>query len=285
MFFKNFVQVTWDGLFFYYVQGGMIILNIVSNLASMTTKISIERDWVIVVAQHVYVPKKSKKSKSEHEVEQTEKQKLQRNLTDINSNVRRMDLSTSVLAPLFAGGIMTFVKISERFNGVIMSALFFSIWNIVSLFFEYSLLTSVYNSVPHLKKSESENKEKKMSDKYNFFSNLYKGWFVYFGQGVAMTPGLVLSILHLTVLSFDSITIGYAKSQNLSESAISLLQALGSIAGLLGTFGFQYLNVKRKIALSSVGLIGSFCQIICLLGCFLSIWVSSSPFKWSLLVT
>ena len=94
MFFKNFVQVTWDGLFFYYVQGGMIILNIVSNLASMTTKISIERDWVIVVAQHVYVPKKSKKSKSDDQVEQTEKQKLQRNLTDINSNVRRINLGS-----------------------------------------------------------------------------------------------------------------------------------------------------------------------------------------------
>ena len=243
------------------------------NLAGMAYSISIEKDWVIVIAQ------------SENELVQSFDKKEKITLTKINSNLKRINLGVSVFAPLFAGGIMTFVKISERFNGVIMSALFFSIWNIVSLFFEYSLLTSVYNSVPQLKKSESENKEKKMSDKYNFFSNLFKGWFVYFGQGVAMTPGLVLSILHLTVLSFDSITIGYAKSQNLSESAIILLQALGSIAGLLGTFGFQYLNVKRKIALSSVGLIGSFCQIICLLGCFLSIWVSSSPFKWSLLVT
>ena len=238
----------------------MILFNIVSNLASMAYSISIEKDWVIVIAQNGKSFAKDSKE----------------TLTKINSDLRRINLGVSVFAPILAGSIMSFVKISERFNGVVVSALFFSVWNIVSLFAEYSLLTSVYNAVPELKKS-SESKNK-MSDKYNFVSILYKGWLVYFRQGIFMMPGLVLSILHLTVLSFDSITIGYAKSQNLSETLISMLQALGSVTGLAGTFAFQYLNSQRKVALSLVGLIGSLCQLFCLLGCFWSIWVKQPVF-------
>ena len=239
----------------------MILLNIINNMASLTSKISIERDWVIVLAENVEYKKSDKVDQSKS------------NLTKMNSYMRRIDLNVSVFAPIAAGGIMSFVKISERFNGVIISALFFAVWNIVSLFFEHSLLTSVYNSVPQLKKTETESKEKKMSAKYSFFQNLYKGWFVYFKQGMIVMPSIVLSMLYLTVLSFDSITIGYAKSHHLSETRISFLQALGSVTGLLGTFAFQYLNEKRKFSLKIVGLIGSMCQIVCLTGCFFSIWV------------
>jgi iron-regulated transporter 1 len=118
---------------------------------------------------------------------------------------------------------MSFAKLSEKFNGIILSALFLACWNIISLFIEYSLLRSVYNDVPELKKDIIENKKSIFSK----MSNLYKGWFVYFKQGIVCLPGISLAALFLTVLSFDSITIAYAKSQDLSESAISIIQGIG----------------------------------------------------------
>jgi iron-regulated transporter 1 len=56
-----------------------------------------------------------------------------------------------------------------------------------------------------------------------------------------------LSILFLTVLSFDSITLGYAKSQNLTETSIAVFQGIGSITGILGTFAFEIVRVQTKL--------------------------------------
>ena len=75
----------------------MIFLNVMSNLAGMAYSISIERDWFIVIAQ------------SENELAKSFEKKEKINLTQINSNVRRINLGVSVLAPLFAGGIITFL--------------------------------------------------------------------------------------------------------------------------------------------------------------------------------
>ena len=97
-------------------------------------------------------------------------------------------------------------------------------------------------------------------------------------QGIVTLPSIALAVLYLTVLSFDSITIGYAKSQKLTELTISILQSIGSITGILGTIAFEIFFKRLKIFLPFVGLIGSIYQLIFLFICFVSIWLSGSPF-------
>ena len=174
---------------------------------------------------------------------------------------------------------MSFANLSQRFNGVIISAAFLACWNIISLFIEYSLLRSVYNSVPELKKENIE--EKKLIQVFGKMSNLYKGWVVYFKQGLVCLPGISLATLFLTVLSFDSITIAYAKSQELSASAISIIQGVGALFGVLGTFGFSLLHNTCKLKLTATGLTGSICQLFFLTFCVISIWLPGSPFVLS----
>lgn len=70
------------------------------------------------------------------------------------------------------------------------------------------------------------------------------GWSDYFSQGTVLIPSLALSVLYLTVLSFDGITIGYAKSQKLSETSISIFQGVGSIMGVVGTIVFPFMHNK-----------------------------------------
>jgi len=176
---------------------------------------------------------------------------------------------------------MSFANISKTFNGIILSALMLTIWNIISYIFEYRLLSSIYYSIPRLKKEINSDKQNKKSllEAFKKTSIIYKGWLIYFKQGVLCLPGLSLAALFMTVLSFDSITIGFSKSQHLSESAISIIQAIGSVTGILGTIAFRIFHNKCKLNLKIIGIIGSLSQLSCLLICLLSIWMPGSSFE------
>ena len=61
--------------------------------------------------------------------------------------------------------------------------------------------------------------------------------------------GIGLACLYMTVLGFDSITIGYAYSQGVPESLLGILLAIGAGTGLLGSVVFpsfvRHLGVER----------------------------------------
>lgn len=103
---------------------------------------------------------------------------------------------------------------------------------------------SVYLSVPELEKPKPVDNEAKpvKNGILLAFEKTKNGWSDYFNQGVVLIPSLALSVLYLTVLSFDGITIGYAKSQKLSETSISIFQGVGSIMGVIGTIMFPLLH-------------------------------------------
>jgi iron-regulated transporter 1 len=276
IFRESFVDTLWNGKFLYFCQAIIIIINCVSNAASMANKISIEKDWVIVVAQHAYSDDQDTKIETSL-------------LASMNATVRRFDLLTAILAPLLAGLIMSFLKISPSFNGTVMSAITFAVWNLISFFVEYNLLASVYSDIPELKKknlkiynNEQENTETtKRSFKQRTISSvntIVNGWKIYMTQGLILLPSLVLAILYLTVLSFDSITVGYAKSRKLTETFISILQGLGSLFGILGTIAFPLMHNRFHMSLNSIGLISFTLQIIFLFICLISIFLPGSPF-------
>lgn len=248
----------------------------------MTTKIAIERDWVLVIAKYTL---KKLDSEANQDDEQPNSAEFKKKLANINATVRRFDLTTSILAPLFAGVIMSFLKISPSLNGTVISAIVFAVWNIISYLIENLLLTSVYNDIPELKK-DKEPKTPRAEDEveqntclkvlYSIKKGLVgtgKGWSKYLTQGLVLMPSIALAVLYLTVLSFDSITIGYAKSQKLTESFISMFQGVGSVFGILGTVGFQIMHNKLKINLPYIGLIGCTYQLTFLFVCFSAIWL------------
>ncbi|RNA31413.1 solute carrier family 40 member 1 [Brachionus plicatilis] len=276
--FKNFTENTWNGWFLYFAQASMIILNVISRLASTTAKISIERDWVVVISE---------------QLSQNPEEKSQQ-LSIINSQVRRIDLSTNIIAPLIAGLVMSFFNLGLFYNGTVLSAVIFAAWNVISYAIEIYLLSSVYKQFPALEKTKIErNIEKKRSNLVRKFRKslrmLKKGWKVYLHQGDILIPSISFALLFLTVLSFDSITIGYSKAQKLKEFTISILHGLGSISGLLGTIAFPFLHNKLKIRLHLVGIIGNIAQIIFLFGCLAAIFLPGSPFivfhDWSNMCT
>ncbi|CAM4617232.1 unnamed protein product [Lepidochelys olivacea] len=255
----------------------------IANLASTATAITIQRDWIVVVAGE-------DRSK----------------LADMNATVRRIDQLTNILAPMAVGQIMTF-------GSPVIGCGFISGWNLLSMCLEYLLLWKVYQKTPALalkatsKIEESELKQLNVQKDSELkptegvqliekdvtvsepqqekeiscsawiaepFITFRDGWVAYYKQPVFLA-GLGLAFLYMTVLGFDCITTGYAYTQGLSGSVLSLLMGASAITGIMGTVAFTWL--RRKCGLVRTGFISGIAQFACLVSCVISVFMPGSP--------
>ncbi|XP_072179772.1 ferroportin-like [Diadema setosum] len=104
--------------------------------------------------------------------------------------------------------------------------------------------------------------------------DMFEGWKVYHSYD-EFWAGLGLAFLYMTVLGFDSITNGYAYSQGVPEWAIGLVQAFGSISGIVGTLLFPFM--RNRVGLERSGLYSLSIQISFLMLCLGSVWAPGSP--------
>ncbi|CAL8240599.1 unnamed protein product [Merluccius merluccius] len=260
----------------------------IANLASTATAITIQRDWVVVVAGQ-------DSSK----------------LADMNATVRIIDQLTNILAPMLVGQIMAF---GSHFVG----CGFISGWNLCSMCLEYALLWKVYQKTPALAvkagqkepdvelkqlnsqkdlengQSPEESSQPLMTDGavvparpapstketsccYQVMEpirTLKAGWVSYYNQSIFFA-GMSLSFLYMTVLGFDCITTGYAYTQGLNGSVLSLLMGASAIAGICGTVAFTW--VRKKCGLVRTGFISGVAQLSCLMLCVVSVFAPGSP--------
>ncbi|KAE9447575.1 hypothetical protein C3L33_20534, partial [Rhododendron williamsianum] len=190
----------------------VIVTNISGALGTLSTlagTILIEREWAVVISEG-----------QPPEV-----------LTQLNSVIRRIDLTCKLGAPVVTGFIISFVSLEA-------SALTLSLWNILSVFLQYWLLMSVYNGIPSLGErnqkraalrlspvpeespstsqeqtsllpldanySESSNSSwtRKIIERFSK-SPYIVAWRVYLRQDVVL-PGVALALLYFTVLRLTS---------------------------------------------------------------------------------
>ncbi|XP_036396891.1 solute carrier family 40 member 1-like [Megalops cyprinoides] len=260
----------------------------IANLASTATSITIQRDWIVVVAGE-------DRSK----------------LADMNATVRIIDQLTNILAPMLVGQIMAF---GSHFIG----CGFISGWNLCSMCLEYCLLWKVYQKTPALAIKagqrgvdqelmqlnsqrepethpqpaegaqlmseavlEKRDRQSKAGCCYQMsepFRTFRDGWVAYYNQSIFL-PGLSLAFLYMTVLGFDCITTGYAYTQGLNGSVLSLLMGASAISGIFGTVAFTC--VRRRCGLIRTGFVSGVAQVSCLLLCVVSVFVPGSPFDLS----
>ncbi|KAM4025294.1 ferroportin isoform 1-T1 [Anomaloglossus baeobatrachus] len=259
----------------------------IANLASTATAITIQRDWIVVVAG-------DDRSK----------------LADMNATVRRIDQLTNILAPLAVGQIMTF-------GSPVIGCGFIAGWNLMSMCVEYFLLWKVYQKTPALAiksclkdndqelkqlnikviDANSNNSEKPTEDVQLMgeksvvttetskkslcsekitepFHTFQDGWVAYYNQSVFLA-GMGLSFLYMTVLGFDCITTGYAYTQGLSGSVLSILMGASAVSGIMGTVAFTWL--RKKCGLVRTGFISGIAQLSSLILCVVSVFMPGSP--------
>lgn len=147
-------------------------------------------------------------------------------LTNINSMMRRIDLVCKLLSPVISGFIISFISLKA-------SAMTLAVWNIISVWLEYWLFTSVYDGIPALEESsqrrvsrlalrdmgesssvsqqierllpndvDARSAERSWKVKvFNWFSKVpfVSAWKVYLEQDTVL-PGVALALLFFTVL-------------------------------------------------------------------------------------
>lgn len=107
---------------------------------------------------------------------------------------------------------------------------------------------------------------------------LKAGWVAYYNQNIFFA-GLSLAFLYMTVLGFDCITTGYAYTQGLNGSVLSLLMGASAISGICGTVAFTW--IRKKCGLIRTGFISGIAQLSCLVLCVVSVFAPGSPFDLS----
>ncbi|XP_059174595.1 solute carrier family 40 member 1-like isoform X2 [Physella acuta] len=305
----------------YTIYSLIILLCVLSRLTSMARRIAVEKDWVVEMCG-----------------------KDSDRLATMTASLRRIDLTTQVLAPIATGLIMTYA-------GVMFGALFIGAWNLVSVFIEYYFLWRVYNTVPALKKKKNLKKSQKVvveepeeenvtmkeektvsggnvdgssvdnvnkenlecpeedgatalreieAEKpmmiqdspvvevkktqckcyrlFNSLERLYRGWPVYARYDV-FYAGLALACLYMTVLGFDSITVGYAKMNGVPEAGVGIIMGFAALFGIFGTV--MYPIMRRRLQLPRTGIFGLSLQVACLVPCVISVWMPGSKFDLS----
>ncbi|KAI5613418.1 solute carrier family 40 member 1 [Silurus asotus] len=287
--FKEQLTHMYNGwlLTFCYIM--VITIANIANLASTAMSITIQRDWVVVVAGDD-----------------------RSSLADMNATVRIIDQLTNILAPMLVGQIMAF-------GSHFMGCGFISGWNLCSMCLEYFLLWKVYQKTPALAikagqkdfgnqemkplniQKELENGEGQveasqlmnegsavksvteeqqgccyqMTEPLRTFRN---GWVAYYNQSIFFA-GMSLAFLYMTVLGFDCITTGYAYTQGLNGSILSMLMGASAVSGICGTVAFTW--VRKKCGLVRTGFLAGMAQLSCLLLCVASVFVPGSPLDLS----
>ncbi|XP_078539819.1 ferroportin-like [Lissotriton helveticus] len=264
----------------------VITIGTIATLASTATSITIQRDWIIVVAGENRTC-----------------------LAAMNATMRRIDQVTNILSPLAVGQIITF-------GSLVTGCGFIAGWNILSMGLEYLILWKVYQKTPALaikggqKGDEQEmqqlNEKKELHPDKNAsvnghlmkekssnnvapqemetpscsdiitrpFYTFRDAWVAYYEQPVFLA-GMGLAFLYMTVLGFESIATGYAYTQGLSGSVLGILMGLSAIVGILGTVAFT--RLQRRCGLVRTGVISGIAHLSCLMLCVVSVFLPTRP--------
>uniref|UniRef100_A0A3Q2E446 Solute carrier family 40 member n=1 Tax=Cyprinodon variegatus TaxID=28743 RepID=A0A3Q2E446_CYPVA len=290
--YKERIEQIWDGWFTVVCYTVVIILADVANLASTALTIAIQRDWIVVITGY-----------------------NRGHLAGMNATMRRIDQVSNILAPLAVGQVMTLAS-------NVVGCGFILAWNLFSLIVEFFFLSRVYRIVPALSvkpptvvadelkycsysfssgEGNHEQPETLVESNYssriclkgitNFpqcfqrfrclLSTCKDGWRAYYRQPVFLA-GMGLAFLYTTVLGFDCITTGYAYTQGISGSLLSLLMGVSAITGLMGTVLFT--RLRKSVGLINTGIISSCLHLGCLLLCVCSVFAPGSPMDLSLLM-
>ncbi|XP_031739572.1 solute carrier family 40 member 1 isoform X3 [Cucumis sativus] len=242
---------------------GFILLVILTNIAgavgalsSLAGTILVEREWVVVISER-------------HPPEV---------LTNINSTMRRIDLVCKLLSPVISGFIISFISLKA-------SAMTLAVWNIISVWLEYWLFTSVYDGIPALEESsqrrvsrlalrdvgesssvsqqierlipndvDARSAERSWKVKmFNWFSKVpfVTAWKVYLEQDTVL-PGVALALLFFTVLSFGTLMTATLEWEGIPAYIIGIARGVSATIGIAATL--VYPIVQSRILTLRTGL-------------------------------
>lgn len=203
----------------------------VGQVLNEAQTLAIERDWVVVLAG----------DDSD-------------TLAHLNTTMRRIDLSCTILAPMVFGIIMEFAE-SDPTTRAMTGAAVVGVWNLLSTPLEYIMTRDIYDLTPKLAaKNDSALERESSGEKSTRYSTMWKDFYSH--------PVFLLSVsfaaLYMTILNGSALNTAYLKWRGIPESIIGATRGAGAVSGLLGTIAFPYMRAffgrVEQVAVVSVWL-------------------------------
>ncbi|XP_058867600.1 solute carrier family 40 member 1 [Acipenser ruthenus] len=294
--YKQWIEHIWDGWLTVVCYTVVIILADVANLASTALTIAIQRDWIVVITGY-----------------------NRGHLAEMNATMRRIDQVTNILAPLAVGQVMTLASnvvgcgFILGWNLVSLMVEFFFLSRVYKIVPALSTKPKPKECEDQLQCLERQIEmmnlqgDLRVAEVPEFteenchislhlkeitslplclrklkwlLSTCKDGWKAYYRQSVFLA-GMGLAFLYTTVLGFDCITTGYAYTQGISGSLLSLLMGVSAVTGLMGTIMFT--KLRRVYGLMTTGIISSCLHLACLMLCVSSVFAPGSPLHLNML--
>jgi iron-regulated transporter 1 len=191
------------------------ILACMEKLSAVLNTISVERDWVVVVAGAD-----------------------EARLATMNAQMRRIDLFCKLVAPLAISLVDSY---STKIAALVTAAL-----SIASVSIEYFAIARVYQAVPALRDPKSSDEDTSSRQSVSTRDRLSSAATVVLRYVChpAFLPSFALALLYLTVLSFSGQLITYLLAQDLSSASVALLRGVAALFELSATWLGPWLHKR-----------------------------------------
>ncbi|GAC76947.1 iron transporter [Moesziomyces antarcticus T-34] len=257
---------------------GITLLGIGVMLSNVGVSVAVEREWVTIISDGSSA-----------------------RLTRLNAIMRRIDLISKLVSPLFVSALTS--AMSYRLASVVLLSV-----SAVTALFEVVFVGIVYRRFPTLAASEKEalaNKaasaateqpdatannqpggkakggrlgqlfRRAIKSTANDIGQQYRDWKLFVRLPIFLTS-VCISLLYMSVLSFDPTFIAYLKSETLySDAFIAGMRAVGVVTGLIGTFVMPVM--EKKLGLVRTGSYSLVAELVPLVPAVVSLWITGAP--------
>lgn len=180
-------------------------------------------------------------------------------LAQLNSQLRRIDLSCKILAPAVSGLLMSVY-------GPVAAACAVATLNLLAWPVEAACLRAVFRDDWCRERLTSPEPNGSPSSPGSPPCTVDGGsWQLYFSQVGLWPSALALSMLHLTVLSFGQQMTAYVMILGLDPAVISLYRGVGEIFGLSATYAAPWLIRRLEWSCEASAAMFIWLQLLCLL--------------------
>lgn len=220
---SNVVNLHQSTVISYSLLAVLSLLACVEKLCSIMNTISVERDWVVVIAQGNEARMRGMLQVLSSFISNSA------NNAGLNSEMRRIDLFCKLAGPL------TIALIDGISIQVAMIAVF--AMTCLSVLIEYFAIARVYKAVPALQEPKPISGQASSQNRCAMARlQAAKRDLASYVQHRAFLPSFALALLYLTVLSFNGQMVTYLLSVGLGPTAIGLLRGVSAAFEMSATW-------------------------------------------------
>ncbi|KAJ7736574.1 Ferroporti-1 [Mycena maculata] len=226
----------------------LVLAGCVLQLSNTCISIAVERDWTACISAGSSL-----------------------RLAKINRLIRQINLLCKLLAPLFVSFLTVTYDSNKDTPSLSIGVL--AVISALTLLFELYWIQIVYDRFPILA-AEQLRKERERNVPHispsTLAATIFQDWKEFLRLPVFLSS-LSISLLYLTVLSFEGTMLGYLKTLDFRDDFLAEMRALCVVTGLIGTL--VTVPLENKLGSARAGSWSIWSMVVCLLPVMASFYI------------